>query len=212
MDTDYKSALQPLMPIIRSAKTGKAYPDTRQGREQMDRDDGRLRIPNSGLEAVIVLYAAEKIADRASQTVAPFVRKTGAGKMLRAHIGGIRKSLRDMMDRISTAQNLSIEHNARLSDITVTSHRMPAMINVSIDDMLSICDQALRMCELSCECSREQSKACPLRRALDTIPCEMGSGAWDDAGKCPYRGLRVVWEEVLGDECDAGEAQAAQGC
>ena len=165
----------------------------------MDRDDGRVRIPNSGLEALVVLQAAAKTAERAAQTVAPFVRKTGAGKMLRAHIGGMRKSL-------------SLQNNTKLVEITVTSQRMPAMINVSIDDMLSICDQALRMCELSCECSREQSKACPLRRALDTIPCEMGSGAWEDAGKCPYRGQRVVWEEVLGDECDAGEAQAAQGC
>ena len=141
----------------------------------MDRDDGRVRIPNSGLEALVVLQAAAKTAERA-------------------------------------AQNLSLQNNTKLVEITVTSQRMPAMINVSIDDMLSICDQALRMCELSCECSREQSKACPLRRALDTIPCEMGSGAWEDAGKCPYRGLRVEWEEVLGDECDAGEAQAAQGC
>ena len=132
--------------------------------------------------------------------------------MLRAHIGGMRKSLSDMMCKISAAQNLSLQNNTKLVDITVTSQRMPAMINVSIDDMLSICDQALAMCELSCECSREQSKACPLRRALDTIPCEMGSGAWEDAGKCPYRGQRVAWEEVLGDECDSGEAQAAQGC
>lgn len=212
MDTDYKSALQPLMPIIRSTATGKAYPNTRQGREQMDRDDGRLRIPNSGLEALVVLQAAAKTAERASQTVAPFVRKTGAGKMLRAHIGGMRKSLSDMMCKISAAQNLSLQNNTKLVEITVTSQRMPAMINVSIDDMLSICDQALAMCELSCECNREQSKACPLRRALDTIPCEMGSNAWEDAGKCPYRGQRVVWEEVLGDESDAGEAQAAEGC
>ena len=183
----------------------------------MDRDDGRLRIPNSGLEALVVLQAAAKTAERASQTVAPFVRKTGAGKMLRAHIGGAARHfgcvcLSYMMCKISAAQNLSLQNNTKLVEITVTSQRMPAMINVSIDDMLSICDQALELCELTCECSREQSKACPLRRALDTIPCEIGSGAWEDAGKCPYRGLRVRWEEVLGDECDAGEAQEAQGC
>lgn len=139
----------------------------------MDRDDGRVRIPNSGLEALVVLQAAAKTAERASQTVAPFVRKTGAGKMLRAHIGGMRKSLSDMMCKISAAQNLSLQNNTKLVEITVTSQRMPAMINVSIDDMLSICDQALRMCELFCECSREQSKACaghhPMRDGLRRV-------------------------------------------
>lgn len=190
-----------LQPTLRSGVSGKVYPDTRQGREQMDRDEGREHIPNSGMEAMVVLIACAQVAARAAETIAPFVRRTGAGRMLKAQAAGMKKSIGELMQKISSAQNRTIQNNSNLVNITVTAARVPAMINIDGDDMEHICNRALEMCAFSCDCTREESKGCRLRHALEQIPLAAAAPLRSDPNQCPYAGARL---EVDGNaEADA---------
>lgn len=175
---------------IRSEITGKVYPDTKQGRDQMDRDEGRIRIPNSALEAMVTLQASLVVAGKAAESMAPFVKKTGAGKMLKCHIAGMRRSIRDMLCKVSSSQNRTLQANTQLVSITVSSGRVPAMINIDVEDMEHICNRALETCELMCTCTREESKNCRLRHAFEQVASGCVETIRQDATKCPYAGSK----------------------
>lgn len=184
-------------PTITSTITGKVYPDNRQGREQMDRDEGRVRMPNSGLEAMVGMEAALYVLDKNSKTIKPFIDKTGAGKMLRMYVGGIRKSLGEITRKLSVGQNVSLQKNTQMTTITVSSGKVPAMLNISADDLSHICNRALEMCAFSCACTREESKNCRLRHAYEQVASASVEAVREDPTKCPYAGLSL---EVDGDE------------
>lgn len=183
-------------PTITSTITGKVYPDTKQGRAQMDADEGRVRMPNSGLEAMIGMEAALYVLDKNSTTIKPFIDKTGAGKMLRMYVGGIRKSLGEITRKLSVGQNVSLQKNTQLTTITVSSGSVPAMVNIDIRDLTHICNRALEMCAFSCACTREESKNCRLRQALGQVASASVEAVRKDPTKCPYAGMSL---EV---ECD----------
>ena len=191
--------LNPLQPTIQSTITGKIYPDTKQGREQMDRDEGRIRIPNSAMEALVVLQACSVVARKAAESMTPFVKKTGAGKMLKCQIAGMRKSLGDMLCKVSSSQNRTLQANTQLVNITVTSGKVPAMINIDVEDMTHICNRALEMCAFSCACTREESKECRLRHAFEQVASSSVEAVREDPTKCPYAGtsfeMEVEWSE-----------------
>lgn len=182
-------------PTITSTITGKVYPDTKQGREQMDRDEGRVRMPNSGMEALVTLQAASITAQRAAETIKPFIRKTGAGKMLKAQVMGMRKSIGEIMTKVSCAQNRTLQANNQLVNITVSSGRVPAMINIDVEDLTHIANRALEMCAFSCACTREQSKDCRLRQAFEQVCSASVEAVREDATKCPYAGLSLEVED-----------------
>ena len=176
-----------MQPIIRSA-TGKVYPDTKAGRAQMDQDEGRQRMPNSGMEALIVLRACVTMARKSAENIAPFIKKTGAGRMLKANIGGMRKSVEDIFKRVSSTQVCTLEANTQLQHISVSSGKVPAMINIDVEDLTHICNRALEMCAFSCACTREESKECRLRQAFEQVASSCVEAVRDDSTKCPYAG------------------------
>lgn len=180
--------LEKMQPVIQSTITGKVYPDTKAGRDQMDRDEGRIRVPNSAMEAMVTLQAAMVVAKKAAESMTPTIRKTGAGKMLQAHIGGMRRCIGDILTKISTSQNRTLQANTQLVDITVTSRKVPAMINIDIEDLNAISNRALEMCAFSCDCTREQSKECRLRQAFEQVASSCVEAVREDPTKCPYAG------------------------
>lgn len=190
--------LNPLVPVIISQITGKSYPDTKKGREQMDRDEGRIRMPNSGIEAMVALQACAFVARKSAETIEPFIKKTGAGKMLKAQIAGMRKSIGDILCKVSASQNRTLQANTQLVNISVTSGKVPAMINIDVEDLTHICNRALEMCAFSCACTREQSKECRLRQALEQVASSSVEAVREDPTKCPYAGrsLEIGMEDV----------------
>lgn len=177
--------------VIVSQITGKSYPDTKAGRDQMDKDEGRIRIPNSGMEALVTLQAAMIVARKSVDSIMPTIRKTGAGKMLKCQIGGMRKSLGDILAKVSASQNRTLQANTQLVTITVSSQKVPAMINIDVDDLTHICNRALEMCAFSCACTREESKECRLRRAFEQVASSSVEAVRQDHTKCPYAGVEL---------------------
>lgn len=195
--------MEPLMPIIISKITGKRYPDTKEGRAQMDRDEGRVRVPNSGMESLITLQACAKVARKSYPSITQLVKKTGEGKMLKAQIAGMLKSLSDIMSKVSVSQNRTLQANTQLVNITVTSGRVPAMVNIDVEDLTHICNRALEMCAFSCACTRDESKECRLRQAFEQVPSACVEAVHDDPTKCPYAGMS--FEAALDIAMEGGE-------
>lgn len=178
-------------PVVISKITGKSYQDTKEGWAQMDMDEGRVRVPNSVMEAIVTLIACVKVAMKAVVTILPFIKKTGAGKMLKAQIAGMHKSLSDILRKVSVKQNRTLENNTQLVTITVSSGKLPAMINIDVDDMECICNRALEMCAFSCGCTREESKECRLRQAFEQVASASVEAVHEDPTKCPYAGRSI---------------------
>lgn len=135
------SCIGPLTPTITSKVTGKTYPDTRAGRDQLDEDEGRVRIPNNAMEALTVLRACQIMANRCADVLAPTIRKTGMGKMIKAQAAGLKKSIGDIMTKVSATQCRSLDANTQQQTITVSSSKIPSMINVDVEDMEQICNR-----------------------------------------------------------------------
>lgn len=195
--------MEPLMPIIISKITGKRYPNTKEGRAQLDRDEGRERLNNSGIESLVALQACDTVGQKAYASIDKFVKKTGAGKMLKAQIAGMRKSLRDIMSKVSVSQIRTLQANTQLVNITVTSSRVPAMVNIDVEDLTHICNRALEMCAFSCACTREESKECRLRQALEQVASSCVEAVRSDPTKCPYAG--TSFEAELDMTTEGGE-------
>lgn len=188
------SYIGPLTPTIISKVTGKTYPDTREGRSQLDEDEGRVRIPNSAMEALTVLQACQIMANRCAEALAPTIRKTGQGKMIKAQAAGLKKSIGDIMTKVSATQCRSLEVNTQQQTITVSSSKIPSMINIDVEDMEQICNRALEMCAFGCECTREESKRCRLREAFEQVTVSLGGCDGSDPTKCPFAGRGVEME------------------
>ena len=81
--------------------------------------------------------------------------------------------------------------------ITVAATPNPAYVNIELDNLLHICNRAMEQCDFCCTCTRDQSKDCKLRKALDLVPGVKEQGkeyARKDATRCPYRGMEMEVE------------------
>lgn len=185
----------PLSPILISQATGKRYPNTKAGRAQLDADEGRIRLQNNQMEAMIILRGCLVVMRKAVEILKPFVRKTGAGRMLMAAIGLMYKATSDMMSKVSSGQCATMDANTKGVTVSVSSVKVPAYVNIGHDDLLMIADRALESCEMYCTADCQESKSCLLRRAYEQVPMlgdlRHGAGAKD----CPYMGVRLEVED-----------------
>lgn len=188
---------QELSPVLISKVTGKRYPATKAGRAQLDTDEGRKRMTNEQVEAMVVARGCLVMLRGTIERLQPFIKATGAGRMLTAGVGLVRKMLEQIMCKVSAAQCETMDDNTRGVTVTVSSVKVPGMVNISQTDLTMITDRALEACEMYCTASCQESKGCPLRRALECVPmlggCKRDAGAED----CPYKGVRL---EVESDE------------
>ena len=108
--------------------------------------------------------------------------------MIWAVLGLLDKVSDDMLNHVSVAQLKTIYANT--SDITVSlsSGRMDSYANISYDHMHALASKALEACELLCTCTREESKSCPMRKAMDHVPGTCHRKLTSDPTQCPYAG------------------------
>lgn len=178
------------MYTLTSDSTGKVYPNNKLGRAQLDRDEDRVRLINDALEALVILDACQQLQLRALDKLAGFRKKTGRGKMLMAHVAGIGKDVCDMLEKVSCAQVMSIQANTHQVSISVSSARVPCMVNIDMEHLVAIANQAMETCSLGCTKTPKEMRQCAVRRALEQVPSmaiQTRRGA-----ECPYAD---VWPE-----------------
>lgn len=189
----------PLTPILISQDTGKRYPNTKEGRAQLDADEGRVRLQNDQMESMIVMLGCLVVMRKAVDNLKPFMRKTRMGRMISAAMGLMYKGTAGMMSKVSAAQCATMDANTKGVTVSISSARVPAYVNIDHDDLLMIVDRALEACEMYCTADCQKSKSCLLRRAYEQVPMlgelRRGAGAQD----CPYMGVRVEAEHGKAD-------------
>lgn len=186
---------QELTPILISKVTGKKYPATKAGRAQLDADEGRVKLYNDQFEAMVVARGCLVMLRGTLEQLMPFAKATGTGKMLAAGVGLVRRCIEQMMCKVSSAQCQTMDANTRGVTVTVSSVKVPGMVNIAQSDLTMITDRALEACEMYCTANCQESKECPLRKALEQVPMLGGAKRTASVEDCPYKGVRLEVEE-----------------
>lgn len=159
----------------------------------------RKRISGNEVEHMISFIAAGNLLRQCAVELADFAKETGNLTLLKRVSTNLKTISVRLANRIEVRQLGAIINQTDRSKLTVSAEYTPAMVNVKLDDLLTLCNQAMGQCSWSCTCTREESKSCELRRALELVPGVKAQGkeiARKDATKCPYRGMEM---EVEGD-------------
>ena len=157
----------------------------------------RIRINGNELEQMVGLVSAGNLF---RQCLAELTRLAG-------HAGQIRFAKRvsteiktlcvRLASQVECRQMGSIMAQTDGARITVAASPNPAYVNIELENLLHICNRAMEQCDFCCTCTRDQSKDCKLRKALDLVPGVKEQGkeyARKDATKCPYRGMEMEVE------------------
>ena len=162
--------------------------------EAIDREQNRIRISGTEQEAVMALIAAGNMFTQAVPMLEELARHAGVLSRLRRSLTNMRKSIIAMNMHIATRQMGAIASQMADSQITISANASTAYVNIPLEDLLHICNRATETCSFSCMVSRDESKACRLRYALDLVPgCKEASKeiARRYSDRCPYRDVQM---------------------
>lgn len=167
---------------------------TPQEVERINEAGNRRRINGHEMEAMMGLIAAGNLIITCTQALESHAQHVGALSTMRR----LRTQLRNLIVRLNmgveTRQMGAIANQMTDAVITLSSVPVSAMVNIKLDDLLHICNRAMEYCGFCCTCTRDQSKDCTLRRALDCVPGAAKAAkeiARADATKCPYSGMEM---------------------
>lgn len=165
--------------------------------EEVDRINeaaGRQRISGEEQEAMIGLLAASKLMNLCGPILLDHAAYAGKKTQLKRLNTQFRRLMVALSQKIETRQMGAIANQLTDVNITVSANYVPAMVNIKLDDLCHICNRAMEMCDMCCTCTRDQSKDCVLRQALELVPGVKQQGkeyARKDATRCPYRGMEM---------------------
>lgn len=162
--------------------------------ERINSEFNRRRLNGNEMEQMIGLVSAGNLFRSCAKHLEGHAAHTGDLAMLKR----VSTQLKTIVVRLANAIEcrqlgsvMSQTHNCRL---TVAADPKPPMVNIDLDELLVICNQAMEQCAWGCTCTRDESRDCPLRKALEMVPGVKEQGkenARNDASRCPYRGLEM---------------------
>lgn len=162
--------------------------------ELINRENDRIRISGNEMEQMIGFVAAGNLLRQCAAELADFAKETGNLTMLKRVSTNLKTIAVRLANRIEARQLGSIMGSTDKAKLTISAEYVPAYVNIKLDDLLILCNQAMEQCNWQCTCTRDQSKDCMLRKVLETVPGVKEAGkeiARKDATKCPYKGLEM---------------------
>lgn len=165
--------------------------------DAINREGNRLRISGNEMEQMIGFVAASNLLRQCAVQLSDFAAETDNLAFLKRISTQLKTAAVRLATRIEVRQMGAIMNQTDRAKLTVSAEYTPAMVNIKLDDLLVLCNQAMDTCGWNCICTRDQSKDCPLRKVLETVPGVKEAGkeiARKDATKCPYRGLEMEVE------------------
>lgn len=174
---------------------------TRYSEEQLRRKneaEGRIRLSGGPLDGLIMFAVASNILETYIDDVVMIAAEAQVLGKIRAVRTMLRNAVKQITSKVDSKQVLTLVNNLQRNTVTISSLPVPAAVNVPMEDMLHICNRALETCEMVCNCTREESKHCRLRAALDCVPgakSQAKERARADASQCPYKGIEMEVEE-----------------
>ena len=162
----------------------------------------RKRMNGNEMEQMIGFIVAGNLLRQCAVELADFAKETGNLTLLKRVSTNLKTIAVRLATKIEVRQMGAIMNQTDRAKLAVSAEYTPAMVNVKLDDLLTLCNQAMEQCNWSCTCTRDQSKDCMLRKVLETVPGVKEAGkeiARKDATRCPYKGLEM---EGNTDLCD----------
>ena len=162
--------------------------------EKINREFNRIRLNGNEMEQMIGLISAGNLFRQCAKELEKVAEHASARRLLRQVCTTIKTVAVRMNNHVEARQLGAIIAQTDRAKITVSAEYTPAMVNIKLDDLLTLCNAAMEQCSWSCTCTRDESKDCFLRKVLEIVPGVKETGkenARKDATRCPYRGLEM---------------------
>lgn len=157
----------------------------------------RRRLNGNEMEQMIGLISAGNLFRQCAKDLENHAEHTGNRAFLRRVCAMIKTVAVRMANQVECRQVGSILAQTDNAKITVAATPHAAYVNIEFENLLHICNRAMEQCDFCCTCTREESKSCQLRKALELVPGVKEQGkeyARKDATRCPYRGMEMEVE------------------
>lgn len=167
---------------------GKQYAMTDDIIREMNEMQGRRRLTGGELDGVIMMQAGVNALLAGADSCARYMSERKLNRRVKPCVAQLQNAVQDMLDHVEAKQFISIHNNLAETRLTISSLPVPMCTNVRTEDLSEITKAATANCAATCMKTLAESKYCPLRRALETIP-GMKEAARDQAfglNGCPY--------------------------
>ena len=165
--------------------------------DQVDRintEQNRRRVNGAEMEAMMALITAGNILILSAPVLLDIADHIGKRSQLKRLVTQYRKLMTKLNMAVEVRQMGAICGQLENARICVSAEPVARYVNIRHDTLMHICNRAMEMCDMCCTCTREESKQCELRRALELVPGVKEQGkesARKDATRCPYRGMEM---------------------
>ena len=166
--------------------------------EQINREQNRRHLNGAELEAMMALVTAGNILIQTAPVLFDHADHIGKKRQLKGLVTQFRRLMKKLHMAVELRQMGAVCGQLENAKICVSAEPVARYVNIRHDTLMHICNRALEMCDMCCTCTREESKQCELRRALELVPGVKEHGkeiARKDATRCPYRGMEMEGQD-----------------
>lgn len=160
----------------------------------IDEKERRIRISGTEMEAEMAMIAAGNLVTNAVPLLEQLAQHARVLPRLRRALTDLRKGIIGLNTHIAARQMQTIANQMTNASITISPTPVATSVNIPLEDLLHICNRATENCGMLCPATREESKACRLRHALDLVPgCKEAAKeiARSCSDRCPYRDVQM---------------------
>lgn len=161
---------------------------------RINQEQHRRRISGAEMEAMISAVTAGNILIQAAPVLHDQAAHIGKHSQLKRLVTQMRRLLTKLNMAVEVRQMGAICGQLENAKISVSAEPAARYVNIRQEDLLHICNRAMEQCDMCCTYTREESKVCKLRKALELVPGVKEQGkqyARMDATRCPYRGMEM---------------------
>ena len=162
--------------------------------DEINREQNRRRLNGAELEAMTALITAGNIIIQTAPVLFDQAEHIGKKRQLKGTVTQFRRLMTKLNMAVEVRQMGAICGQLENAKICVSAEPVARYVNIRHDTLMHICNRAMEFCDMCCTCTREESKECELRRALELVPGVKEAGkdiARKDATRCPYRGMEM---------------------
>ena len=156
---------------------------------RVDEHQHRQTFTSSQLDAMIRLNAGKVLVMQALEDLEPLLKQAHA-QWAKPLSRGIHTAAERIAKLMSWKQLRSMDNqlNHGRGRVLVTTDQTPqGCTNIRNDDLAALCEGTLEYCAMSCFKTREESRSCPKRQALETVPGLRGVEEIIDEDRCRYQ-------------------------
>lgn len=167
---------------------------TQEQVDAINQEQHRRRVNGAEMEAMMAMVAAGNLMIHASQALYDHADHIGKRPQLKRLVTQFRRLTTRLNMAVEVRQMGAICGQFERAKISISAEPSPRYVNIRQEDLLHICNRAMEFCDLCCTCTREESKNCKLRQALDLVPGAKQAAkdvARTDSTRCPYRGMEM---------------------